>query len=295
MTLITQRSAAINKSVLTQVGTLIAMRTTGPQDRAAIEAWLQYHSQSREILASLPGLPDGDAWVWSPRFLGTTKRVHFHLRETYDSGATPKAQAQTRAAATLADVDLDAVKGAMAATIQRAKQEDPRELRRQLAEVRRELEQARKAMPAAKPGKPVEIPVLKAAEIKRLEAVAERVDRAMVELGKWAQAFTGTEREVRNAAGAICEALVRLRAGPVQATAHLRPGASHATVRAVAEMARAAARRGRAGRGARRLDAHGDRRQDPVLYGRNSSSRSRRPGSARTPPRWSGCRYEGKG
>ncbi|HMJ10536.1 MAG TPA: hypothetical protein VK524_03970, partial [Polyangiaceae bacterium] len=42
MTLITQRSAAVNKNVLTQVQTLIAMRTTGPQDRKAIEDWLKY-------------------------------------------------------------------------------------------------------------------------------------------------------------------------------------------------------------------------------------------------------------
>jgi DNA helicase HerA-like ATPase len=34
---------------------------TGPQDVASIEAWLRYHQQSREILASLPGLQDGKA------------------------------------------------------------------------------------------------------------------------------------------------------------------------------------------------------------------------------------------
>ena len=34
-----------------------------------------------------------------------------------------------------------------------------------------------------------------------------RVDRAMVQLGKWAQAFIGTAREIRNGAGAIAAAL----------------------------------------------------------------------------------------
>ncbi len=54
MTLITQRSAAINKMVLTQVETLIALRTTSPQDRKAIEAWVQYNAASQEIIESLP-------------------------------------------------------------------------------------------------------------------------------------------------------------------------------------------------------------------------------------------------
>jgi hypothetical protein len=69
MTMITQRSASLNKNVLTQVQTLITLRTTGPQDRAAIEAWLKYNDQSPKILAELPRLENGEAWVWSPTFL----------------------------------------------------------------------------------------------------------------------------------------------------------------------------------------------------------------------------------
>ncbi len=139
MTLITQRSAAINKSVLTQVQTLIAMRTTGPQDRAAIEEWLKYHDQSREILASLAGLESGEAWVWSPQFLGRTVRTRFRLSSTLDSGATPKVGRERRAPATLADVDLGALRERMAATIEKAKAEDPKALRARIAELERQL------------------------------------------------------------------------------------------------------------------------------------------------------------
>jgi rubrerythrin len=143
ITLITQRSAAINKMVLTQVETLIAMRTTSPQDRAAIEAWVKYHAQSEEIVESLAGLDNGEAWVWSPHFLKTTKRVRFRLARTFDSGATPKnvREKDNRPAATLADVDLQAIQAQMAATIEKAKAEDPRELRKQIAELKRQLTQ----------------------------------------------------------------------------------------------------------------------------------------------------------
>ncbi len=138
-TLVTQRSASLNKNVLTQVQTLIPMRTTGPQDIAAVREWVRYHHQSEEILASLPALEDGEAWVWSPHFLRKTVRVRFRLRETFDSAATPKVQVDQRPPATLADVDLAGIQKRMVATIERAKQEDPRALRARIAELEREI------------------------------------------------------------------------------------------------------------------------------------------------------------
>jgi hypothetical protein len=146
VTLISQRSAVVNKNVLTQVQTLIAMRTTSPQDRAAVEAWLKYHAQSREILESLPSLKDGEAWIWSPTFLKKTVRTRFQLSETFDSGETPKMGKRT--AATLADVDLSELTKRMAATIERAKQDDPKELKKRIAELEKQLEMMR-SKPAA--------------------------------------------------------------------------------------------------------------------------------------------------
>lgn len=175
MTLITQRSAVLNKNVLTQAQTLIAMRTMGPQDVDAIEAWLKYHQQGREILESLASLDDGEAWVWSPRFLKKTARVRFRMRETFDSGATPKMNKEARKPATLADIDLKAVKQKMEATIERAKAEDPRVLRARNQELERklqELERKVKAVPAPAPAAKVEtktVPVISEKMLKRFE------------------------------------------------------------------------------------------------------------------------------
>lgn len=138
MTMITQRSASINKNVLTQVQTLIAMRTTGPQDRKAIEDWVKYNDQSRDILEALPSLDNGEAWVWSPQFLKETKRVRFRRRRTFDSGSTPKMAAKSKTA-TLADVNVDKLREQMADTIKRAEQEDPKILRRRIAALELEL------------------------------------------------------------------------------------------------------------------------------------------------------------
>lgn len=137
MTLITQRSAAIAKMVLTQVETLFVLRTTGPQDIAAIEAWVKYHQVDQKLLASLAGLEDGEAWVWSPHYLKKFERFRFRMRETFDSGATPKnlRGKDARKMATLADVDLSAIRGQMAATIEKAKADDPKALRARIAEL----------------------------------------------------------------------------------------------------------------------------------------------------------------
>jgi hypothetical protein len=134
-TLITQRSAALNKDVLTQVDTLIVLRTTSPQDRQAVKAWVDVHAESHDMLATLPSLESGEAWVWSPEFLGDLVRIRFRRRSTFDSGATPKVGQKRKEPATLADVDLAAIKDQMAETIEKARADDPKELRKRIRQL----------------------------------------------------------------------------------------------------------------------------------------------------------------
>lgn len=179
MTIITQRSAVVAKNVLTQVGTLITLRTTSPQDRAAVEAWVKYHGEKEEILGSLASLKDGEAWVWSPNLLQKTVQVRFRLSTTFDSGATPKLGGSGKAAATLADVDLSALQKRMADTIERAKQEDPKALKAEVARLKREL--AAKPAPAQAKTERVEVPVLKDAQIQAFGKLIDRVERLLID------------------------------------------------------------------------------------------------------------------
>jgi hypothetical protein len=123
--LVTQRSAVLNKNVLTQAQVLIALRTIAPQDLAAMNAWIDVHGteeQKRTLMESLPSLPVGDAWVWSPGWPtveGIFKRVHVLPIETFDSGATPKPGEARKEPKKIADVDLEALKRQMSATIER--------------------------------------------------------------------------------------------------------------------------------------------------------------------------------
>lgn len=148
-TLITQRSAVLNKDVLSQVGTLIAMRTTWPDDKKQIRSWIEHHAVNREILESLGTLENGEAWFCSPQWLKRVERVRFHRRTTFDSGQTPK-MGRARPPAKIADIDLAAISQAMAQTIEKAKADDPKELRKKIVELQRELA-AKPAAPKADP------------------------------------------------------------------------------------------------------------------------------------------------
>lgn len=138
MTIITQRSAVVNKDVLTQVENLFVLRTTGPQDIKAISEWVKYHSVDDSMLESLSSLEDGEAWIWSPHLMKEFKRFKFNLSQTFDSGATPKGK-RGRPVATLRDVDVGKLKGRIQETIEKAAQENPALLRSTIAQLKAEL------------------------------------------------------------------------------------------------------------------------------------------------------------
>ncbi len=145
VTLITQRSASLNKDVLTQVETLIALRTTAPHDQAAIKAWVDEHESGAGLITELRKLPAGGAFVLSPGWLELDGplRIQFRQRRTFDSGATPKAGQRRINPRTVADVDLAAIKDAMADTIDRAAADDPAQLQARVDELERQLAESR--------------------------------------------------------------------------------------------------------------------------------------------------------
>lgn len=86
VTLLNQRAATVNKDVLTQIDTLLAFRNVAPQDRKALREWVEHHSAEgdfEKFMDSLPSLPTGEGWVWSPEFMGVFERVKIRQRETF--------------------------------------------------------------------------------------------------------------------------------------------------------------------------------------------------------------------
>lgn len=106
--LITQRPAALHKNVLTQASTLFAMRMPGPQDRAAVEAWVKGQADPQaagKMLGSLAALPKGTGWVWAPD-VDVLKKVAFPRLKTFDSSRTPERGERIQEPEQLGAIDL---------------------------------------------------------------------------------------------------------------------------------------------------------------------------------------------
>lgn len=170
VSLISQRPQEVNKKVLNQTECLFAFQMTGLQERKAVEAWVADKGLSEDLGSLLPHLEVGQPHVWSPQWLRMSETVRILPKSTYDASHTPKVGSSPAAALKLTSIDIEQLREAMAATIERAKEEDPRELRRRIAELQRSL--------AQKPDKPqvqiqtVEVPILPAADVERLVTIA---------------------------------------------------------------------------------------------------------------------------
>jgi len=138
---ITQRSARMNKSVSELADVMFAFRTVGPNSLAAIMDWLGEHVEKariRELAARVRELEVGHALVVSPGWLRVETIAHIRRRETFDSSATPTAgKATARVTGTAAKPDLAKYLERMAATIEKAKADDPKLLRARIAELER--------------------------------------------------------------------------------------------------------------------------------------------------------------
>lgn len=137
--MISQRPAKLHKDSLTQAQSLVAMRLMAPQDRKAIADWIADQAdpvKGREIVASLPSLKPGEAWVWSPQD-SVLRHTKFPLPKTFDSSKAPDIGDGT--GPELAPVNMDALKTRLTVLEEEKKASDPKALRAEIVRLRAEL------------------------------------------------------------------------------------------------------------------------------------------------------------
>jgi hypothetical protein len=246
LTLVTQRSASLNKNALTQIETLFVLRTPAELDQKAIKGWLGAKTDQDDILPTLSSLANGEAWVVSPHFLGSTTRVQMNRRSTFDSGETPKVGRRKAPPATLADIDLGSIAAQMATSIEAAEANDPTALKRRVKALQAQLDQALAAAESAEgPERIVEVPVevIRVVEVcppdlfDALEALARVVPeigtqlvdahRSVEEAAAQARAADGTKVLTSSVPAPAKPALDLSRPrGPARAQAPARPVAA---------------------------------------------------------------------
>lgn len=196
--LITQRPADLAKQVLTQCEMLVAMRLVHPLDIKAVMEWVHVHGDpatAKRMLDSLPALPVGTAWFWSPGFGDIFECVKIRARKTFDSGATPKPGETAIQPTRLAAIDITRLGKEIEAAAIRAKENDPAELKRRIAELLKRAPVTIES-PIREIIKTVEVPLMTAAQIRSLDATSEYLQKITGEIADVSILFYGLKDEL---------------------------------------------------------------------------------------------------
>lgn len=176
--LLDQRSARVNKNIIALVEVLILGRIGYPTDRKIIGDWVvDKGAEDLEWLKELPRLKPGEAYIYAP-VLDIFERLPLRMARTFNATATAKIGERTMKAGALTQVDVSALKEQMAQVIADAEKDDPKALKREVAQLRAELAKKPTAAPTA-PVKPVEVPV----SIKEELAMLQRSIETIAKLG----------------------------------------------------------------------------------------------------------------
>lgn len=214
--LISQRPQAINKDVLNQVEVLLAFQTNGPQERKAIAGWTAENTTAgAAMMQQLPSLEVGHALVWSPQWLRVARRIHIDARTTYNASATPTGHAKTIAPKTLGKADLEQLGDAIRATVEKAKADDPKELKKRIAELTQQVAKAQPAAPSSTPKTLKAEPALTDADRAAIEATATVLREILTTLRE-----QGSQRITQAASAAKAAIDLAAAEGQSQLSAH---------------------------------------------------------------------------
>lgn len=143
---LTQRTQALHNAVLGSCDTLITHRLTAPADQKPVLAWLAANTSKEtaaDVAASLASLKTGEGWICSGEAQLFEKR-HFPRISTYDNSATPTDDSEADDVKTAA-IDQGKLTTLIGQAVEQAKADDPKELKKKIAELEKQL----KTKPAA--------------------------------------------------------------------------------------------------------------------------------------------------
>jgi hypothetical protein len=210
----TRRPAKMHTDLRNGADATAFFQIVGTQDRKAMQDYLGENAPEevrREILTHLAKLPVGTAYFYQPDQDPSLRRLKFRYRDTLDTTTTEITAGHKVIKPVLAEVDLTKLGDAMAAAREKAKADDPRELRKRIAELERQLHQrindAKKQLLEIREVEKVvrvEVPVYPDSVRDWLRETASSVDGSATELQKLA-------KMLRDGAGMKVSAADRMR------------------------------------------------------------------------------------
>jgi hypothetical protein len=218
--LISQRPQEINKKALNLTELMLAFQMTGPHERKTIRQWMDEKGLDDSVEQTLPKLQVGTAHIWSPSWLAISAEHKIAAKKTFNASATPEV-GKAAVKRDLAPVDIDRIREEMKATIERAKEEDPRELKRRIADLQRQL--TTKQQPVK--------PEVNEAEIERrvqaaVHEYAQKAEALTRKLSGDVQRLTDGLAEIQRGVNGTCELLRSETAAGITEFRPFEPGGS---------------------------------------------------------------------
>ena len=177
----TRRPARMHTDLRNGADATAFFQIVGTQDRKAMTDYLGEMAEKDvrdEIVSHVAKLPVGTAYFYQPHEKPALQRVHFRYRDTLDTTTTEITAGHKAIKPVLAKVDLSELGEAMEAAREKAKAEDPKELRRTISDLRGQIKKLESAKPATETKtkteiKTVEKRIVIEGSITRLEKLQE--------------------------------------------------------------------------------------------------------------------------
>ncbi len=159
LVLVTQRTQALHNALLGSCDTVIAHRLTAPADQAPVVQWLKANTSKavlEQVSSSLSSLKTGEGWICAGE-ARLFERRQFPRIATYDNTATPTGHGQAHEVTTAA-VDAEQLRALIGEAVEQAKADDPKELRKQLADKDRRIKELEAEVSKAAANMPRDMP-----------------------------------------------------------------------------------------------------------------------------------------
>jgi uncharacterized protein len=142
-TLINQRAEEVNKAVLENCDCLFLHRQKGKNSLMSLQKWIDFSAggKTKEIVAALPGLPQGECFAWLP---GTDSPEHVKIpqKRTFHPD---RRKPELTAKAVSGKVDVSSFVGRLQKTLPKLAEEaaanDPKALKARIHQLEKELKQ----------------------------------------------------------------------------------------------------------------------------------------------------------
>lgn len=176
LSFISQRPQEVSKRCLNLSEMVFAFQINGTHERKAIKTWLSAAGLAPVLADELPTLKEGECFAWSPSWLGVMKKMRFDKKRSADVSATPEVGKRGKAQKSLPPIDLDTLRVRMTESIERARAENPKELRKRITMLERELVAAKKSTPEpiTLPPERIEVPTVHPEAMERIGYIVER-------------------------------------------------------------------------------------------------------------------------